>query len=366
MSSIKTADKLLLRAFFNTVAFIFSLFVVLAFVLILFEDLDLLHEHNAPASLGIAYVLLRLPHEILKTIPFVIVLSIMLAMGNLIRHNEMLMLYIAGYSPLRLAAPIMASLGLLVVILFFVYENVAGPSAVKAHTLMETRIKGTEGGLKGRSGIWVHESEDQVWCVQRYFPYTQELQGLSIFTFRGPNRTLSERLDAERANWVREGGFWRLEDVITYFISEHGEVRRELVKTQDYFLERTPADFERATLEPEQMSHRELSKLVSMIRGAGVEPRLYLSHLRIKEAFPFAIFFLGIVAFGVTLSIGSVGGASGIGLGLLMVVGYFMSLSLGKSLSTAGLISPWLGAWAPNLLVLGLIFYVFNRLQKEC
>ena len=57
-----------------------------------------------------------------------------------------------------------------------------------------------------------------------------------------------------------------------------------------YIIEYTPTDFQRMVQHPEQMSHKELKRLVDSIRSAGEDPQTYLPDLRIKEAFPFAIF----------------------------------------------------------------------------
>jgi len=116
---------------------------------------------------------------------------------------------------------------------------------------------------------------------------------------------------------------------------------------------------------PEQMTHGDLNRLIETIRNAGENPQVYLPDLRIKEAFPFAIFFLGMLAYAMTLRLGSSGVASGISLGLLAVIFYFMFLSLGKSFAQAGALPAWLGAWSPNVLCFILSIYLFHRMRLE-
>ena len=361
----RTLDALMLRTWLIRALFLFALFVVIAFVLVLFDELDSLREYHVPWTVGMAYILLQMPHEILKATPMVVVLSIMAAVSDMIRHNEILMLYVAGYSSVQLALPIAVALGILVMSLFFLYENVAGPASAKAQHLLEARIQGEQGGLGSRTGIWFPGSDNRIFYIENYFPYLHELRGVTILAFQGENRTLSERIDAEVARWQPQTGFWKMENVTARRLGPSGEMQRETVASQDYFLDCTPSDFERVTLDPEKMPHREIARLVEMIRAAGEDPRYYLSDLRIKEAFPFAVLFLGVLALGLALYIGGLGRASGLGLGLLLVVGYFMSLSIGKSLAHAAVIAPWLGAWYPNLLAAGGIVYLFRRLQRE-
>lgn len=350
---VKTADRFLLASFLRVLLFVFSIFAAIAFALVLFDDLDRIREYGLPLNTALMYVSLRAPHEILKTTPMIIVLSVMLFAGDMIRHREMLMLSVAGYSNLRLAAPIAAFLAVLVAALFFAYERAAGPAAAMAHNLLESRAGGG-GGLANQSGLWLPGKKGRVFFARNYIPYLNEVRGLSVFTFEGPGETLSERIDAASARWDPEGpGIWILEDVTARFIREDGSVRRETHEIQTYALERSPSDFERMSLDPEYMSRGEIAKVVGMIRSAGEDPRRYLADLRIKEAFPFAAFFMGLLAFGIALRTGAGGRASGLGIGLLSVIGYFMAISLGKSLAGAGALPPWLGAWAPNLLAMG-------------
>ncbi len=165
-----TADFYLLKTFLNAFAFVFSLFFAIAFVLILFEELDVLLKFNASFGVGLTYVFLRIPHELVKATPMVVVLAMVSAMGNLLRHNEMLMLYIAGYTPVRLAAPLALFMVLLLSIIFIFNEKISGPFAAQAETLMAIRIKGVTQGVSRSGGIWMHGQENRIFHAQTFYP----------------------------------------------------------------------------------------------------------------------------------------------------------------------------------------------------
>lgn len=172
-------------------------------------------------------------------------------------------------------------------------------------------------------------------------------------------------MKAEKASWDAERGAWRVNQVIAHEYNQDGTFRR-YIKDQDYFsINRTPEDFGRVIQDPEQMSLSDLKHLVDAIREAGQNPRAYLPDLRIKQAFPFAIFFLGILGYAMSLRLGSVGKTSGIGLSLLAVIAYYMSLSVGKNLAKVGAIPSWLCAWLPNFICLLLTIWLFDRLRKD-
>jgi lipopolysaccharide export system permease protein len=310
-------------------------------------------------------VLLRVPHEVIKATPLIVVISVFAGIGNMLKHNEILMLYIAGYSPWRIGAPLAVILILLIGCFFWINENISAPFAEKAQLLMETRIRGGAQSIAGANEIWLLGSNNRIFLAKDYTPHTRMIRGLYIFEFQGDKKTLSRRLYAQRSVWNPKEGWWVLYDVIDHHILPDGSIERKYYPQSDYFLERTPDDFGRIALKPEQMSHEDLAEVVQGIESAGYDPQLYLPDLRIKEAFPFAIFCLGMLAFGIILRHGIRASASGIGLGIMIAIAYMMFLSLGKSFSRTGFLPAWFGAWAPNFLCLAWTLFTFYKLKDE-
>lgn len=362
---IKMADFFILRTFLTSFSFVFSLFIAIAFVVILFEELDTFRDRDIPFGLGLTFVFLRVPHEMVRAMPMIVVLAMVGSIGNLIRHKEMLMLYIAGYTPIRLAAPLLVFMSLLLVALFWLNENLCGPLAARAGALLEMRMKGNSEGITGTAGVWLYGEGSRIIRASTFYPMNQRIEGVNVFVFQGKDNALSRRIEASHAVWNPNVRQWTLGGVVVYTIQEDGQIQMEQHDTLAYDFNREPDDFSAVTQNIEQISHGELKRLIDSIRDAGENPWMYLPDLRIKEAFPFAIFFLGMLAYAMMLNFSTAGKASGIGLGLLAVILYFMTLSLGKSFAQAGAIPPWFGAWAPNLVSFILTVYFFNRLRYE-
>ncbi|MBN2329220.1 MAG: LptF/LptG family permease [Candidatus Omnitrophica bacterium] len=360
-----TVDFYILRAFWAAFAFIFSLFIAIVFVVVTFEELDAFGEERVTFGLGLTYVFLRMPHELVKATPMIVVLSMVIALGNLIRHKEMLMLYIAGYTPIRLCAPLVMFLIVLLAGLFWINENLCGPFSARAQFLMETRIKENRDGLTGEAGVWIYGEGNRIFRAQTFYPISNRIDGLSVFVYQGQNQRLSEWIEADSAVWNPQNGKWILNDVTTHKLQDNGSFITRKNESLDYDLDRSPEDFGAVTQDIEQMSHGDLKKLVDSIREAGENPWMYLPDLRIKEAFPFAVFFLGMLTYAMMLFFSSGGKASGLGLGLVAVILYFMALSLGKSFARANAIPPWAGAWTPNIICFLLTAYFFNRLRQD-
>jgi len=363
--NIKIVDFYILNEVLRAFAYVFCLFLSLCFIVVLFEELDTILASDSSFTIKIVYVLLNVPHMVVKAAPIIVVISIVTAIGNMLRHNEVLMLYIAGYSPLRIGSPIAISLTILIVMLFVINETISGPFASQAHLIKETQIKANSSGLVGDGGIWMHGQEDQIYKAGNYIPHTRTIENLEIFEFQGPNRTLSRRLFADSSTYNPQNGMWTLLGVVDHHIHTDGSITRDWLDEHEYYMDAAPEDFKTITMDPEQMSYSDLSKVVYDIQRAGESPGEFLTHMRIKEAFPFAVFFLGIMSFGVILRYGMVSRASGIGLGVLAAIGYFLILSLGKSFAESGMFPAWIGAWTPNAICFILTIYLFTKIYEE-
>ncbi|MBD3266320.1 LptF/LptG family permease, partial [bacterium] len=207
-NGIKTVDLLIAKTFLRSFFGVLLLFVVVGFVIVLFNEFDNIRENNIPFGVGLTYILLYLPHELVLATPIIVVLSVILGIGNLVKNREMLMLYVSGYTPMRLGIPLSLLMGLLVLFMFFFNEYVSAPMAARAQELWRMRINANEEGFITASGIWLHGEGNRVYHVREYHPHLNQLRGLMIFEFLGDGHTFSARLNAAEGVWNPTAGGW--------------------------------------------------------------------------------------------------------------------------------------------------------------
>ncbi|MBI1387699.1 MAG: LptF/LptG family permease [bacterium] len=353
---IQTVDRFILAELFSAMAFLSALFFTLSFVMLLFDEFDEILENNVSFVTGLAYVLLNIPHEMVRACPFIVTLSVIVAVGRMIQRNEMLMLFVAGYHPFRLAAPLLAVFVAIMGGIYFINENISGPFAAKADMLL--RWNQENDAMESMSGLWMHGEQNRIFRINEYKPHQQTIEGLSIFEFRGERDNVSARLDAETAVYDTEQGAWTLRQVVAHYIQPDGSVHREQYPEFSYLIGRTPQDlvkFAQVSEDPEKMSHSDLLRIVNEMKSMGENPRQYLTYLRMKEAFAFSVIFLGLLSFSFLILSDLKSQASGIGLGLVATIAYFLALMLCKSISMSGFLPPSLVLWMPNLFTLCLI-----------
>ncbi|MBZ0258663.1 LptF/LptG family permease, partial [bacterium] len=230
--SIKTVDRLILMELLQSLLFITALFLTLVFVLILFDELDEIIEHELSFFAGLTYVFLCIPHEIAKASPIIVTLTVVLAIGRMVQRNEMLMLFIGGYHPFRIAAPLVALLFTIMCGLYVMNEFISSRMAAKAEMLL--KMSHDTGNLDTMQGFWLYGEEGRVFHINEYRPLTQTISGLTIFEFRGENETISSRMDAEQARYNPEEGAWNLFNVQAHYVQGDGSILRQSYEEHPY------------------------------------------------------------------------------------------------------------------------------------
>ena len=85
-----------------------------------------------------------------------------------------------------------------------------------------------------------------------------------------------------------------------------------------------------------------------------------------KFSIPFACLFLGILAFPLGIQSSFQQKSSGLALGVLFFLVYYLLLAMGWSAGETGKISPVIALWTPNIIIGGLgVFFLIRNAQEK-
>jgi len=152
--------------------------------------------------------------------------------------------------------------------------------------------------------------------------------------------------DGQLALWQARDGWTR------QFAEQRGAtqvVNYSSFGVQNVMLE-PPAYFQTDEPEADRMSYEQLKRYIVQLRASGFYVVPYMVQLQRKVAFPFVTFIMTLLAVPFAVTIGRSGAMYGIGVGIVLAIGYWITLSLFGAIGAGGLISPVLAAWAPNIL----------------
>ena len=106
------------------------------------------------------------------------------------------------------------------------------------------------------------------------------------------------------------------------------------------------------------MSYSELRDYVSALQAGGFNVVPYVVSLHRKLAFPFVTLVMTLIAVPFAVTMGRSGALYGIGAGIVLAILYWILISVFGAIGSAGLVTPLLAAWAPNILFASAALYL--------
>jgi lipopolysaccharide export LptBFGC system permease protein LptF len=111
-----------------------------------------------------------------------------------------------------------------------------------------------------------------------------------------------------------------------------------------------PSYFKSDNPDSERMTYDELRDYVTQLQKSGYYSVPYQVQLQRKVAFPFVTLIMTLIAVPFAVTTGRSGALYGIGIGIMLAIVYWTAQSMFGAIGSAGLLSPTLAAWAPNIL----------------
>ena len=114
----------------------------------------------------------------------------------------------------------------------------------------------------------------------------------------------------------------------------------------------------------ETLNHADLAHLVSVIRRAGGDPVAYLPYLRLREAMPYSLILMALLGLALAIRTGRGGYVLGLGISLLVALGFYAVLLFCLSCAKKGILIAWVAAWLPNLLLFIVVAWFLRKLGQ--
>jgi lipopolysaccharide export system permease protein len=343
---MKIITRYLCKEFFALFFISLSTFLIIYLVIDFFGKIDKFLEAHAPLRVAFSYFIYQIPFVLQQMIPLSTLISVMLMLGIMNKHNEILALKNSGLSLFNLASPLIGISVLIGIGSFFLSESFVPITSARANYIWNIHVeKGNPQGAYKLSHLW-YRGKDSIYQIRTYDSRNKIIEGLSIFFF-DKDFTLRERIDAKKAVWIE--GDWLLSQGLIQRIAPDGSRKSRKFKSHTVQLPEKPENFERTMKSLEEMSFWELRDYAKKIREEGYDSTRSEVELNTKMAFPFISLVLALV--GIPLAFRKKGG---IPLSITIAIGisflYLLTFGLSRSLALSGALPPVLGVWLANLL----------------
>lgn len=344
-------------------------FIVFTFVLLMgrFMNLaDMVIAKGVPVADVARLLIYMLPSFSFITIPMALLLAMLLAFGRLSADNEITALKSGGISLYGVLPPVIlfAFLAYTVTTIITVYALPWGNTAFKTllYDVINVRVNIS---LKDR--VFNDDFPGLVIYVARHDEASHQISGVLIYDERDPEEpsTIFARsgmimTDPDRKTLrlrLLDGGVHRLKGKSNYQLMEFDRYDLIVNFQQTYKIVPTANELD--------MTFKELRYAMKL---TGFDPKIIRDlHLEFHRrlAFPFACFVFALIGVPLGLQNRRSGKSSGFSLCLLVLLIYYITLSIGKTLGQKAILHPALAMWLPNLLFITLGIYLFRKTAAE-
>ncbi len=341
----------------------------------LFELIRRVTESGLPLSIAVQVLLLRFPEFIAYGFPMSILLSSLMTYSKLSSNSELVALKACGVSVYRMILPTLV-VCFFVTGLTFAFNELIVPSAnYQAKVLFTRALEDNDPSFREDNILYqefrqVKDSEgDKKDALARLF-YAQEfdgvqMKGLTILDFTQTG--LEQVVSARAAEWNPTEKAWDFYDGTIYVVSANGTYRN-IVKfdTQRLNLPRTPLDLASKPRDYNEMNIAQSYEYLRLLEQGGRESKIRELRVRIQQkyALPFVCVAFGLVGAALGAQIHRGGQATSFAISIVIIFSYYLLAVICGSIAQLDIISPFLGAWLPNLFGLTAAILLLMRSSR--
>lgn len=359
-----TLDRYILTRFGAILTGCAATFVTLFAVYEFIGLLDDLVDRNLPFSIAFSYLKYRLPWIMSQVLPMSCLVATFLAIGIMARFNEVTALLASGTSIYRIAAPVLV-VTCAISAIAYVNQDYLEPYANQRAAQIKDTIRGRSPRSYGPGERrWVFGEGGRLYNFRNYVPSpvpvlaatgSGEFQGFSAYRLDPGTFEIDERIYARSATY--SAGHWILRDGWLR-IFQGGEESFETFAEKIFDFPEGPGYFVKEWKTPAQMNVAELQKFVKDLKRRGYDVQELSVDLYDKTALPLVSLTMVILGIPFCFRMGRRGSLYGIGVAVCLVAVFLLVFSTTNALGGIGLMTPFLAAWAPNILFAGSGIYL--------
>lgn len=355
---LKRLDWYVIKKFLGTYLFMIALIISIAVVFDINEKIDKFMSNNATLE-GIIfdYYLNFIPYYTNLFSPLFVFLAVIFFTSKMANNSEIIAILSNGISFKRLMKPYMVS-ALVIAIFTFVFGSYLIPPANATRIEFEQNFVDPRKKKTGDRNIQFKVGPGTIVYFGNFDLPSNTGYFFSMDHFE--DLELVSRLTAQSIKY--DSAYqWTIRN---YQVRTFDGLQETITKgnTIDTTLHIVPNDFIIAATDQQMMTSPQLRRYVKSQkeRGLGNIQAFQIEyHSRIANVF--SAFILTLI--GASISARKVKGGMGlnIGIGLALSMAYILSMTVSSTFAVKGNMSPFIAAWIPNILFMGIAAYLYRR-----
>jgi lipopolysaccharide export system permease protein len=332
----------------------------------LFTLAERLVEGSVPPLMVLRLLALDMPEMVVLGMPIAAFFATMLTLGKLSGNSEITALRAAGIPFTRIFLPLLL-VGMTMSLSAFGISNVLLPASKQQIREIDQQALLAQATTPIQYDVFFKTEENLWFFIRQVDPRLNTMQDVTILRvdpLPGGKYQLAEVTLAAQAVW--NGLEWSLSEGVTHIygpagtsIAEQTFDRKPLEVSEDL------ATLMQPPVPPSELHLPELAERISRLARSNLNTQALRTEFHLRFSLPLASFFAVLIS----LPLGSgtarrVGRYGGVVFGILLVFGYYVILSVSRSLGEAGALPPWAAAWSFNILFGGIGMVLLARFLR--
>jgi LPS export ABC transporter permease LptG len=294
------------------------------------------------------------PQFVYYVIPLSALLSVLVTFGLLSRSSELSVMKACGISLYRIAAPLLLLSAVWSGVLYGLEQQLMAKANERANTL-DSQIRGIQPRISSPlSRSWVVARDGAIYHYEAFEPRSKSLLNLTVYRPAKERWALDSQVHAAHATY-QDGQWLGLDGWEERFLAAKGgfvpfSQRPIALEPPDYFETAAPL--------AEMMTVPQLKRYIDELSASGFNVVPLTVDLQRKLAFPFVTVVMTLLAIPFGMTTGKRGTLYGIGIGIVLALSYWVVGSAFAAIGKAGVLSPIMAGWAPNVLAAGSAAYL--------
>ncbi len=350
-------DRYISRIYMRVVGISFLALLGLFYISTFIDKSDKVFKGQATTGMVLKLLAYMTPQFVYYVIPLSALLSVLITFGLLTRNSELTVMKACGISLYRASVAVVL-LSLVFSAVLYGMEQQLLARANRSAEVLDAKIRGRPQRTSNVANRrWIVGGEAAIYHYAYFDPDRNALTALTIYRVRPDRWALGSTTFVNRAVYGNGNG-WQADRGWT---QDYTAARPRWESFTDRPLPslESPDYFEAEQPLPDMMTVGQLRREVAELSASGFNFVPLAVELQRKLAFPFVTLVMTLLAVPFGVSAGKRGTVYGIGLGVVIALAYWITFSAFIALGKAGLLSPALAAWAPNIIVLGGAGYLF-------
>jgi len=357
---IPLLDRYLWRQLRDLFVFGVAIFSVLLLINHLFTLARLVLQQGAPFSAALELLVYRLPYFLAFSFPMAMLLASLMTIARLSDGQEITAMRTGGISLRRIAVSVFAA-GVLVSAMTLFFNEILVPGAEERYRQALLRAVEAPVNPVQEQVLFRDQQEgiESVYFARRFYADRGVMEGVVVNQFEGGR--LQRVIEAPQARyldreWIFFGG--------TMYLFTGPTTVATTFDRLTLALRRTPKEIALPQREPSEMSIRELRTYVRLLERSGERAGRYIVEIQSKFAVPASAALFALLAVPLGLRPHRSGPSIGMGLTILVLVAYYIMMSITITLGQNSRMDPILAAWLPDAILAAGAVYLLRRAER--